>query len=219
MLTRRLAVLAFLLLVLPAAFTALFLARHARPAVEPAAQPGGRVVGRLVPVGSPGPLADVAVELLGVARDGAERLLERGLTDDGGRCTFEAPPLDGHYVLSLPPGEWIPARVPFSLAAGTRGDVELPVRRAAVLELDFEQRSGLGLHGGTFTIRGEAGRSWFSPWRSTQYERSGEFEGASMRAPGLPPGRATITVRLAGGASTELVVDLAPGPNRGRIEL
>lgn len=229
---RRLVLLALLLLVVPAAVTALFLARHARPAVEPDAQPGGRVEGRLVARGAAAPIAASAADggardalagativLLGVARDGALRELARATTGADGAFAFDAPALDGHYAARLEPGAWMEAVVPFSLAHGAPRAVVVPAHVAAELELEFECAAAGEVSGGAWTIEGQAARSWFSPWRGARFTRSGRLAGARLEVGGLPPVRVTVRVRFEGGDATELEIDLAPGRNRRTIRL
>lgn len=223
--TPRLALLALLLLVLPAAVTVLFLARNAHPAVASGDQPGGVIEGRLVSRGAPAPgtaLDGVALEIAGVPREGPASILARGTTGAQGRFALAVPPFAGHYEIRVAPGVWQPSTAPVSLlgdaAKGGRTEAVVPVRAAARLELTFVRRSGTAVRGGRWTIAGEASRNWFSAAGSS-FESSGSFDGAELTIDGLPPMRARVLVRLDGGDRSELVVDLAVGPNRHTVEL
>lgn len=222
-LSPRIVLFALLLLVLPAAFTAVFLARHARPAVEAGAQPGGAIEGRLAPreAGPAGTRVDgVALEIAGVALDGTTQILARGTTTSGGHFVLEVPPIDGHYEIRVVPGPWHGPAAPVSLLDTERNaPLDVPVYAAARLELKFARRSGAPVRGGAWSLDGELGRSWFSSWSGRRFERDGTFAGPELVVEGLPPIRARVVVRLDGGDRAELVVDLAAGPNRHTVEL
>lgn len=227
-LSPRIVLLALLLLVLPAAFTALFLSRHAHPAVQPDAQPGGVIAGRLVArdvatAGTGAATGGVDLEIAGVAADGSSSIVARGTTAADGSFEVQVPPFDGLYEVRVAPGDWQAVAWPVSLVAepgaGTAVPVEVPVHAAARLELAFARRSGPPVRGGEWTIDGEAGRSWLSAWGGRRVERSGSFAGPELAVEGLPPMRARVVVRLAGGGRTELVIDLRAGPNRHTVDL
>lgn len=219
----RIALFALLLLVLPAAFTAVFLARNARPAVKAGPQPGGRIEGRLVPRDEPDSRASVegvAIEVAGVSQDGSSTALVRGTTAPEGRFVLDLPPFVGHYEVRVLPGAWQASATPVSLLDADRGDpVEVPVRAAARLELKFVRRFGAPVRGGDWSLDGEVGRSWFSAWSGRRFDLRGSFAGPELVVEGLPPVRAHVVVRIDGGERAELVVDLAAGPNRHTVEL
>jgi len=218
-LTPRLVLLALVLLVLPALVTALFLARNAHPAVEAGAQPGGALEGRLEPRDPTGAASIGGVELVvgGRGADGSLRELARGRSSEDGHFAIDVPPFDGRYEIRVVEGAWQSEVVPASLL-GERGPCVLPLRGASQLDLAFVRRSGTPVRGGRWTITGEASRSWFSASGAT-LERSGTFDGARLSLVGLPPMRARILVRLDGGDRTDLVIDLAIGPNRHTVEI
>jgi hypothetical protein len=164
-------------------------------------------------------LGSVEVRLVGIARDGAERDLDASTTAADGSFAFEAPPIDGHYAVKVLPGAWTPTAVPVSLAAGPQSDLEVAVHAAAVLELRFTHASGEPVTGGRWTVEGELARSWFSPRRGARFERRGTFRGAVLEVGGLPPGELTVHVRLDGGDSADIEVELAPGRHRQEIGL
>ncbi|MCY2959948.1 MAG: hypothetical protein NTY35_07255 [Planctomycetota bacterium] len=217
----RIALLALLLLVLPAAVTVLFLSRQAHRAVTAGAQPGGTLAGRLEPRGGAAPSASVEgadVEIAGVAIDGSSRVLARGTTDANGRFALAVEPYQGTYEVRVRGGVWQPSAVPASLLDSAGAEVLVPVHPGARLELGFARRSKSAVRGGDWTLDGEVGRSWFSAWGGSRFERSGSFTGPELVVEGLPPMRARIVVRLDGGDRTELVIDLAVGPNRHTVE-
>ncbi len=221
-LSPRLILVALVLLVLPAAVTALFLARQARWAVAPGAQPGGRITGRLAPIGGvagDASLENLAVEIVGVARDGSTHTESSGLTNASGRFELEVQPLDGHYEARIEGGGWQTINVPISLVDGLGKELLIPVRPAARIELTFVRRSGVPVRGGEWSLDGEVGRSWFSAWSGRLFERRGTFTGPDLVVDGLSPMRAHVVIRLDGGDRTELVMDLVVGPNRHTVDL
>jgi hypothetical protein len=219
----RLVLLALLLLVVPAAVTALLLAGGGRRPVRDGAQPGGTLRGRLV-AGAGSPDADalggVRVEVVAIAPDGSALPLASASTDPDGRFALELPPALGHYEVRAGAGAWQPAAQPFSLLGGAlEGELVVPLLPAARLEVEFARTDGRAVRGGAWTLDGDPGGSWLSAWRRGRVSARGAFQGARLALDGLPPMRAQLVVRLDGGERVDLVLDLAPGPNRHAVSL
>ncbi len=243
----RLLLVALGLLVLPALVTALFLARNAHWAVAPGAQPGGTIRGRLAPVDDVPTgaaiaevppagvvpagvvpagvtlagvtLAGVSVEIVGVARDGHTRSHARGVTDAEGRFELPVEAVDGHYEVRVTGGGWQDAAVQATLIDADEREVLVHVRPAASLAITFTRRSGGLVRGGEWTLESERPRSWFSAFVGRTPARKGSFRDPKLVVEGLPPTRVHLHVLFDGGDRTEIVIDLAAGPNHSTIEL
>ncbi len=218
----RLAILALLLLVVPALVTGLFLANTLRLGVRDGAQPGGVVRGRLVPfTAAPDEvrLGGLAVDLVGIGTEGAATLLATAATGDDGRFEIAAPAIEGHYELRAGGGAWQRGIQPLSLIGGAPDEVTFALLPAARIEVAIERRDGRPVRGGEWTLEVEAQSRWFSPWIPAQTPRRGTFEGSEFTVDGLPEARVLVLVRLDTGERVELLLDLAAGVSRHTVRV
>ena len=187
-----------------------------------AAQPGGRIEGALVdPDGAP--IADENVRLVLVRDPQGPVEAATARTGRDGRFAFDAPALVGHYDLVAGGGTWQRLRQPHSFVdrAGRAiepAPVEMRLERGCELALTFARRDGHPADDGAYDLDGELGRGFFFGLVRPALRQSGSIAAGELAIGGLPPMRARLVARMAGGERIELALELVPGLNQKRIE-
>jgi hypothetical protein len=191
------------------------------PAID-GEQPGGRIEGELQSADG-APLPDMAVELELVPASGERSRISVARSDAGGRFSFEAPPVRGHYELVAGGGTWQIARQTWSFVdregkPGAPRPLVLRVVPGCRLVLRFVRADGGPREDGEYTLRGELAESFFFGLVRSELRRSGKIAAGELVLDALPPLEAQLIARMGSGAQIELAIELAPGDNAKQID-
>lgn len=184
-------------------------------------QPGGKLVG--VVEGGGARLADVRVELVGLATDGARTPLGTTRTGPEGAFEIVAPTFDGIYELVAGSGAWRAAAEAASFVgwdgrARAPDPVSFRLIPGAELTLTFVRRDGRAIGGGKWTLSSRQPGA-FLMMGTWQEVGSGALDGGVLRADALPIGPAKAVLRLDSGERVEVDVELAHGSKSETVEI
>lgn len=184
-------------------------------------QPGGKLSG--VVEGDGATLADVRVEVVGLATSGARTPLGTTRTNADGAFEIEAPAFDGIYELVAGSGAWRAAAEPASFV-GRDGQAQAPepirfrLTPGAELTLTVTRRDGRAPGSGKWTLSSRQPGA-FLMMGTWQDVASGTLDAGRLHADALPIGPAKAVLRLDSGERVEVDVELAHGAKSQVVEI
>lgn len=187
------------------------------------AQPGGTIAGHLdLPEGEPKAGREVRLFLL--PDEGAAREQESVTTDADGAFSFDAPPVQGKYLVAAGGGEWQHSYREFSFLdrEGEPTDpreLVVPVRRGCRLVVELKSDSGRRVDRGTWHLSGRASSGPLFGLVRAEIRTSGEFSGGRLEVDGLPPMAGELSIELDGGDIVRVPVELEDGEEHRTVEL
>ncbi len=222
--------LLILLIGLPVLVASSLFVRSGPMRVVDAAQPGGVIRGRVVdPEGRPVAGANVMLWLASVDKGGSSTTatmaeIPPAISGADGSFEFQAPAFDGHYQVVAQSDLWIGARESLTLVdsdgeALEPGETVLTVEPGCLLRIELVDSTGAALGNGDYTLSGEVETGLLFGLLGGTRSSSGSIHGGLLEIGGLPPMEATIAIEMDDGRTAELVLPLAPGIVRDRIEL
>ena len=198
--------------------------------VVDAAQPGGMIRGRVLdPEGGPVAGANVMLWLASVDGGGssttatmAEIPAAKSAAD--GSFELQAPAFKGHYQVVAESDLWIGSRKSLTLVGSDGKALEpeetlLTVEPGCLLRIELVDSNGDALGNGDYRLSGEVETGLLFGLLNGSRSSSGSIHDGLLEIGGLPAMEATIAIKMDDGTTAELVLSLAPGIVRDRIEL
>ncbi|MFT4538060.1 MAG: hypothetical protein ACI841_001775 [Planctomycetota bacterium] len=181
--------------------------------IKGAPQAGGLVAGRVTDEDGTA-ITEHKVELFLVLKGQAQSWYADTVTDEQGEYQFQAPALDGHYLVHAGGGDWRRVAKPLLLVGDEPADgkilpeLEFELQPGAILIVQLSRADGRPIRGGVLRISGQLGTEW--PWNrwSPSVHLDQKFEGEEVIVDGLPALSGEVEIELENGRSVRFDLEL-----------